>query len=197
MLSPSLFRKEKSVLTQDNLQNLSFSSNGQNTKQKDDTIIFNILDLDDNKIEEKEKSVNNNLEEFSFMDENEKSSTFFEISKSSPSTFFKKVPFNQIKKIIEKDNIIYKKKNNITLEHYNKRNKYLGKKTKREKIESKNNIINKCSIESKSFDYCYINNKIKKVYDSPIPYRNNKKNNFINKCIYNEDLNKHKFIKDS
>ena len=160
------------------LHNFSFSSNEQNTKPKEtkeDIFLFKSFDSNNNRIEEQEKCDNKNFETFSFMDENEKNSTFFEISKNLPSPLFKKIPYNQIKKIIEKDNIIYKKKNIITLEHYNKINNFLGKKTKREKNEKKNNKNN--FFISKSYNYSFNNNKIKKIYGSPIPFiRNNNKN---------------------
>ena len=138
------------------------------------------------------------------MDENEKNdnSTFFEIenydkdkinileqskniTKSLFCPFYKKIPINQIRKIIEKDNIIYKRKNNITPEHYNKRNKFLGKKTKRKNNDDKNkynegNKGNNFSLNiskirsmpnlptSQKVSY---KNKIKRIYNSPIPIR--------------------------
>ena len=183
---------------------------------KEINFVYELKDLDINKKEEFEKNLSNideiqnnfnkNLDIFSFMDENEKNenSTFFEIEnfdkdkmnaldqsknmeKSLFSPFYKKIPINQIRKIIEKDNIIYKRNNNITLEHYSKRNKFLGKKTKRIKNDGKNNykegndfLLN----ISKTFSLPNLpisqnisyKKKILRFYNSPIPIRTPKSN---------------------
>ena len=91
-----------------------------------------------------------NIETFSFMDENEKNdnSTFFEIEtldkvfsvkqiqseNNLNNGLYQKIPYDKIRAIIQKDNVIYKRKNNITPQHYNKRIRYLGKKIKRDNL---------------------------------------------------------------
>ena len=115
-----------------------------------------ILIKNDNK-EEKNFLFNNeiqNIDLFSFSEENKKienssiigSDTFdkeiinneiFNPFSNLTKGYYKKIPYNKIKNVIQQDNIIYKKNNNLPLENYNKRCKFLGKKVKRERFKQK------------------------------------------------------------
>ena len=163
-----------------------------------------------NQVEEKKDSLNEtlnidnkNIETLPFIDENKKSekssflefeildkeiinnNTFKQISDNLTKSFFKKIPYNEIKSIVQQDNIIYKKNNNIPLENYNKRNRFLGKKTKRKNNENTycqkdiKNFMNdiypfKASISSKSDNSFHIKNK-NNIYNSPLSFRSNLK----------------------
>ena len=169
-----------------------------------------------NQNEEKKESLNEklnidnkNIETLSFMDENKKSekssilefeilnkeiinnNTFKQISDNLTKSFFKKISYNEIKNIVQQDNIIYKKNNNIPLENYNKRNKFLGKKTKRNNNVIKNFMNDiysfKTSISSKSDNSFHIKNK-NIIYNSPLSFKSNfkkGKSNISNKIKNN------------
>lgn len=132
MISLKFFEEKNSKIS---LNNYKYQ---KEDTAKEINFIYGLNDLENNKKEDLDKNLSNideipndfnkNLETFSFMDENEKNdnSTFFEIenydkdkinileqskniTKSLFCPFYKKIPINQIRKIIEKDNIIYKR----------------------------------------------------------------------------------------
>ena len=155
MFSKIFLEDKKSSISKDFPNNYQIELDEDKTKEDNLASEFELKSSSFiNSVKEEKKNVlnlneiihfeNKNLDTFSFIDESEKNdnSIIFEFenfekekipnpdkSKNSNPTYFTKIPYDKIKSIIKQDNIIYKKKNNISPDNYNKRIRYLDKKT--------------------------------------------------------------------
>lgn len=209
MFSKIFLEDKKSSISKDFPNNYQIELDEDKTKEDNLASEFELKSSSFiNSVKEEKKNVlnlneiihfeNKNLDTFSFIDESEKNdnSIIFEFenfekekipnpdkSKHSNPTYFTKIPYDKIKSIIKQDNIIYKKKNNISPDNYNKRIRYLGKKTNRAEKCKFNFSLNfkekkynpfMSVVDSKNKNISHIN-KVRKIYNSPIPVRNDTK----------------------